>query len=122
MEFDGLEFPDAVEELASMLGLEVPREQRPGTKPGRDRAEIEDDFELMEKCARFFSNQLREHPNRERVVEYLKGRGLSGEIVRDFGIGYAPEQWDAVLREFGRTPDLQKQLLALKNDYRKRSW
>ncbi|RUO19813.1 DNA primase [Aliidiomarina haloalkalitolerans] len=114
MEFDGLEFPDAVEELASMLGLEVPREQRPGTKPGRDRAEIEDDFELMEKCARFFSNQLREHPNRERVVEYLKGRGLSGEIVRDFGIGYAPEQWDAVLREFGRTPDLQKQLLALK--------
>lgn len=114
MEFDGLEFPDAVEELASMLGLEVPREQRPGAKPGRGRAEIEDDFELMEKCARFFSQQLREHPNKERVVEYLKGRGLSGEIVRDFGIGYAPEQWDAILREFGRSPDQQKQLLALK--------
>lgn len=114
MEFDGLEFPDAVEELASMLGLEVPREQRPGAKPGRDRSEIEDDFDLMEKCARFFTQQLREHPNKERVVEYLKGRGLSGEIVRDFGIGYAPEQWDAILREFGRSPDQQKQLLALK--------
>jgi len=114
MEFDGLEFPDAVEELASMLGLEVPREQRPGNKPARDRAEIEDDFELMERCARFFSQQLRDNPNRERVINYLKGRGLSGEVVRDFGIGYAPEQWDAILREFGKSPDRQKQLLALK--------
>lgn len=114
MEYDGLEFPDAVEELASMLGLEVPRETRPGAKPARDKAEVADDFALMENCAQFFARQLRDNPERERVIAYLKQRGLSGEIVRDFSIGYAPKEWDTVLKHFGKSRKQQDQLLALK--------
>ncbi|TRW48131.1 DNA primase [Aliidiomarina halalkaliphila] len=115
MEYDGLDFPDAVEELAASMGLEVPRETRGGSgKPGRDKSEIEDDFQLMEQCARFFAKQLKTSSERERVVGYLKNRGLSGEVVRDFGIGYAPEAWDAILREFGTSKERQQQLLALK--------
>ncbi|MCH8493353.1 MAG: DNA primase [Idiomarina sp.] len=114
MEYDGLEFPDAVEELAAMLGLEVPRETRPGSKPARDKAEVEDDFAVMEACAQFFARQLKENPEKERVISYLKGRGLSGEVVRDFCIGYAPKEWDSVLRKFGGSRKQQDQLLALK--------
>jgi len=115
MEYDGLEFPDAVEELASSMGLDVPREQGTGTaKSAQEKEQIADDYALMEKCAKFFARQLREHPDKQRVIDYLKGRGLTGEVVKDFDIGYAPDQWDAVLREFGRNEQAQKQLLALK--------
>lgn len=114
MEYDGLEFPDAVEELASMLGVEVPREQSTGGGKPQDKQQLADDYALLEKCAQFFAQQLRAAPNKERVVEYLKGRGLSGETVKAFGIGYAPDSWDAVLRQFGGNKAMQDQLLALK--------
>ena len=125
MEYDRLEFPEAIEELARFHGLEVPREKssQPGMSPQK-KAQIEDDYELMEQVARFFSQQLKSHSNKDKAIEYLKGRGLSGEIVKSFGIGYAPPEWDAVLKTFGTTPQKQQQLLDLKliteNDNRRR--
>lgn len=113
MEYDGLEFPDAVEELAAMLGVEVPREQAGGGKPV-DKQQQADDYALMESCAKFFSHQLRTHADKDRVIEYLKGRGLSGQTVKDFDIGYAPDDWDTLLKQFGATRESQQQLLALK--------
>lgn len=115
MEYDGLDFPDAVEELASMLGVDVPREQSSGRggKPV-DKQQQADDYALMDACAKFFASQLRQHPDKQRVIDYLKGRGLSGQIVKDFEIGYAPDAWDAVMKQFGRHKDAQSQLLALK--------
>lgn len=112
MEYDGLEFPDAVEELASMLGVEVPREQSSG-KPV-DKQQQADDYALMEACAKYFAGQLRSHPDKARVIDYLKGRGLSGQTVKDFDIGYAPEAWDSILKQFGKGRDAEQQLLALK--------
>lgn len=112
MEYDGMEFPDAVEELASLMGVEVPRQQ--GTGKPVDKQQQADDYALMETCARFFSAQLRQHPNKDTVIEYLKQRGLRGETVKEFGIGYAPPEWDAVLNQFGGQRDAQNQLLALK--------
>ena len=112
MEYDGLEFPDAVEELASMLGVEVPREQSAG-KPV-DKQQQADDYALMEACAKYFAGQLRSHPDKARVIDYLKGRGLSGQTVKDFDIGYAPEAWDSILKQFGKGRDAEQQLLALK--------
>jgi len=113
MEYDGLEFPDAVEVLAQELGLTVPREKGSGG-PQRDRAEIEDDFAVMEQAAQFFQQQLREHAKSASVIAYLKQRGITGETAKRFGIGYAPEQWDAVLRKFGGQKKREEQLLALK--------
>lgn len=115
MEYDGLEFPDAVEELAAMLGVEVPREQSSGHsgKPV-DKQQQADDYALMEACGKFFAAQLRSHPDKARVIDYLKGRGLSGQTVKDFDIGYAPEAWDSILKQFAKGRDTEQQLLALK--------
>ena len=115
MEYDKLEFPDAVEELASFNGLEVPREQGPGNNnTGRDRQQKEADFKLMEDAARYFQYQLRQHPNKQQAVEYLKQRGLSGEICQKWGIGFAPAEWDGLLKTLGRDQKQIKQLLELK--------
>src|SRR5690606_40547788 len=73
----------------------------------------QDDYELLDKVARFFAHQLKHHQQGSKAVDYLKGRGLSGEVVKTFGIGYAPPEWDSALAAFGRTPALQQQLVDL---------
>ncbi|RUO58888.1 DNA primase [Pseudidiomarina marina] len=115
MKFDGLEFPEAVEELAHMLGLEVPRET--STNPAADarkRAQESSDYEQMERATKFFAHQLRHHANSKRVIDYLKGRGLSGDIVKQFQIGYAPDGWDGVLNALGSDQRSKQQLVDLK--------
>ncbi|MBN7820325.1 DNA primase [Bowmanella yangjiangensis] len=125
MEYDRLEFPEAIEELARYQGVEVPREQGNSPQQSKEkRQQQENDYELMEKVARFFVHQLKHHSNGSQAIDYLKQRGLSGDIVKQFNIGYAPSDWDAALKTFGRTPALQQQLLDLKviseNEQRRR--
>lgn len=115
MKFDGLEFPEAVEELAHMLGLEVPRETSANpAADARKRAQESSDYEQMERAAKYFAHQLRQHPNSARVIDYLKGRGLSGEIVKHFQIGYAPDGWDGLLTALGHDQRSKDQLVDLK--------
>ena len=90
MNYDRLEFVEAVEALAQSLGLEVPREQTSRGGPPRDKAEEEGLYEVLARAERFYRQSLRDAPN---AIEYLKGRGLTGEAARDFGIGYAPPGW-----------------------------
>jgi DNA primase len=125
MEYDRLEFPEAVEELAQYHSIEVPREENSAPAPSKEQKQQKiDDYELMENVARFFAQQLKTHSDKDKAIDYLKQRGLSGEIVKSFGIGVAPSEWDAVLSTFGRTPQTQQQLLDLKlvteNDNRRR--
>ncbi|TAA47217.1 DNA primase [Corallincola spongiicola] len=127
MEYERLEFVDAIDELAGQMGLEVPREQRSGKSPQAKQASAEqkrDGYELMEQLARFYQAQLRQNPNSKKVVEYLKQRGLSGETARDWEIGYAPADWDGVFKAFGHTAQQQEQLLSLgmliENDNKRR--
>ncbi|MGM0906751.1 MAG: DNA primase [Pseudomonadota bacterium] len=115
MEFDGLNFPDAVEELAGIMGVEVPREQAENPELAQKKQQqVRDDAELMSKTARFFQHQLKHHESSERVINYLKGRGLSGETVKRFQIGYAPDAWDSLLSTFGSSAPQRQQLLELK--------
>jgi DNA primase len=88
MQYEGLEFVDTIEELAKMAGLEVPREA--GSREQIPRTGL---YELMEKASLFFQSQLKQN---QSAIDYLKTRGLSGEICRDFGVGYAPDSWDAL--------------------------
>ena len=92
MQYEGLEFLDAVEELARAAGLEVPRSstQQPRIDTGL--------YDILQSCSKFYVEQLRQHPE---AVEYLKGRGLSGEICRDFDIGFAPTGWDGLIKQLG---------------------
>ncbi len=66
----------------------------------------------MAQADEYYRKQLREHPQRQTAVDYLKGRGLSGQIAAEFGIGYAPPGWDNLLNTLGDTPERQKQLVA----------
>ncbi len=55
-------------------------------------------YDILSACSTFYVEQLKNHPS---AVEYLKGRGLSGEVSRDFAIGYAPADWDALIKQLG---------------------
>ena len=118
MEFDRLDFPDAVEELASHYGMTVPREetnQTPAQQKQQQQvyAQKQDDYALMEKISRFYQQQLRVAEDKETAINYLKGRGLSGEIVKEFGIGYISDTWDGMMKVFATTPAVTKQLVDL---------
>ena len=95
MEYDNMSFPEAVEEIARQVGVDVPRELS-DQSPELDVRPL---FDVMEKADAFFRSQLRRHPTSAKAVEYLKGRGLSGEIAAEFGIGYAPPGWDNLMAE-----------------------
>ena len=115
MEFDRLEFVEAIEELARYHGLEVPREK--GSRPAMSeekKQQQQDDYAVMEQVARFFQHQLRQNGNSKKAIDYLKNRGLSGDIVKQWEIGYAPDSWDALLNTFGKDPQRIKQLVDLK--------
>ncbi len=96
MEHDRMAFPEAVEELASHLGLEVPREAGSQAPPARRNSDSL--YELMARVAKFYSEALTRD---ERAQQYLAGRGLAGDIIQRFGIGYAPDAWSEVLQRFG---------------------
>ncbi|MGR5238022.1 DNA primase [Vibrio alfacsensis] len=116
MEFERLEFVEAIEELASYLGLDVPREQRSGgssqfsSGPQASSSEKRSLYDLMGSIAQFYRNQLKQ-PASKVAIEYLKDRGLSGEIVQKFGIGYVADEWDLVRKNFGQQKDNQDMLV-----------
>ncbi|WP_038183052.1 DNA primase [Vibrio rhizosphaerae] len=115
MEYERLEFVEAIEELAGLLGLEVPREK--GTTPfdaQKSQARKEQKrtlYDLMEQIAQFYRHQLR-HTSSKVAIDYLKNRGLSKEIVQKFGIGYIADEWDLVHKNFSRTPESEQMLTA----------
>ncbi len=104
MQYDRLSFPEAIEALAKQAGMEIPRESKTSTRPT-----INDDiYELLTRITQFYQTELR---GAEQAIDYLKQRGMSGTVARDFCIGYAPSGWDHLLRAFGKTPALKQQLL-----------
>ncbi|HLS80378.1 MAG TPA: DNA primase [Steroidobacter sp.] len=94
MEHDHLSFVEAVEDLAARLGMEVPREHQQPARPSR----AEGLFQTLEQAAEFYRHELKRSA---RAREYLKARGLTGETAARFALGYAPDAWDALLRQFG---------------------
>ncbi|MFT5548373.1 MAG: DNA primase [Gammaproteobacteria bacterium] len=89
MEYDHMEFVEAIETLAQIIGLEVPYEQ--GQAPSAPTHSFEPLYESLEQCSNYFQSQLKLNP---LAIEYLKQRGISGDIARDFAIGFAPKGWN----------------------------
>ncbi|MCV2401540.1 DNA primase [Marinomonas sp. C2222] len=108
MEHDHLDFVDAIEVLAKDAGMEVPREQG---APDR----YEQNAELLKRLSessQFYQAQLIQHPDKKKATDYLsKDRGLSGQIAKVFGLGYAPSGWDNLLKSVGTRAESQEQLL-----------
>ncbi len=110
MEFDGLSFPDAVEKLADQMNMAVPREAA-SQREVQQEQEHQSLFKRMEAASQFFERQLREHDKRDRAIQYLKGRGLSGKAAKFFGIGYAPPGWDNLQEALGTDKTAVRELV-----------
>jgi DNA primase len=90
MAYGGMGYVDAVKDLASGVGMQVP-EWQPRTPEEAHKKERETDLTaLLERAMEFYRAELKKSP---RAIEYLKGRGLTGEIAARFRIGYAPDDW-----------------------------
>lgn len=108
MEYEHLDFVDAIETLAAEYHVEVPREDAPaGTSQARD--DKQPLFDVLEQASHLYQQQLR---NSERAIEYLKQRGLSGEIARRYKLGYAPDGWNFLLDNMGSNASNIKHLKA----------
>lgn len=92
MKHRNLEFVEAVEELAAVAGMEVPHEARSQRTSG-----TRDLFDILEQARAFYESQLRQSTERDVAVDYLKKRGLSGEIAKTFRLGFAPSGWRNLL-------------------------
>jgi len=102
MAYGGMGYVDAVKELAASAGMQVP-EDRPRTQEDLARQERETDlYAVMEKAMEFYRAELKKSP---RAVEYLKRRGLTGEIAARFRIGYAPDDWQGLQAAFSKYED-----------------
>jgi len=108
MDYEHMEFVEAIEELARRAGLEVPREAGeaagPSTLPH---------YALLERVSGWYQEQLRSHPQAARAVDYLKQRGLTGEIAARFDIGYAPPGWENLATALNADTATHKLLLEL---------
>ncbi|BFM17882.1 DNA primase [Maricurvus nonylphenolicus] len=108
LDYDRVSFPEAVEQLARLAGVEVPREAKPKDDPAeRTRKRL---YGLLEKADEYYQQQLRQHPAKHFPVNYLKNRGLSGAIAKDFGIGFAPPGWDNLMQTLGDSDETRKLL------------
>lgn len=104
MELNGLGFVEAIEDLAGRYGLDIPREAgyRPASK------QHDELYGLLEQAAQFYRKQLQGHKG--RAADYLKGRGISGTVMEDYEIGYAPSGWKRILNALGKSAGARTRL------------
>lgn len=109
MHYDRLSFPEAIETLARQVGMSLPQGSgaSPATKKAGSHQEL---YELNAKVCAYYQTQLKQAPH---AIEYLKGRGLSGEIARQFKLGYALQGSHHLLHLFGKTEADKKKLVAV---------
>jgi DNA primase len=104
MEYEHMSFVEAIESLASIMGVDVPRDE--SDKPARRYDEL---FSLMSSVETHWQNCLKDS---SAAVDYLKKRGIDGATAKRYGIGFAPDSWSDVLDKFGKTPEATERLLA----------
>ena len=100
MEHLGIGFIDAVRDLAQQAGMQVPEDDRSPQQREQEKAQKQRQAtltEILAKAGQHYRQQLKGNP---RAIEYLKGRGLTGQIALQFGLGYAPDGWRSLASAF----------------------
>ncbi|WP_347260804.1 DNA primase [Rudaea sp.] len=97
MNYDRMEFPDAVEELAARVGLKVPYEGG-GKRPVEDSTDL---YTVLDAAAKFYQRELTKNA---KARAYFDARGLDAATIERFGLGFAPDQWDALKTALGTSP------------------
>lgn len=106
MQHERLHFPEAIEALARQTGMEVPRSTSAQTiKKDESLPAL---FDLMSKAAQVYYEQMKKS---QHAIQYLKNRGISGHIAKQFMLGYSPPGWSHLLDQFGKTEEDKKKLL-----------
>lgn len=110
MNYSHLDFVEAVEDLAAFIGVDVPREsvEYSGQQKAADLSSL---YKVMEQVAVFYVEQLRTSSEGRQAAEYLKHRGVSTGIARDYMLGYAPKKWQVLVDRFGEQALLDAGLL-----------
>jgi len=98
MDYERLEFPDAVEELAQTVGLTVPREGGREAAPREDKTDL---YALLDAAASWYEGEL---PRNADAQAYCRKRGLDAETIKRFRLGWAPAGYDGVIKALGNTP------------------
>ncbi|MDP7561759.1 MAG: DNA primase [Methylococcales bacterium] len=117
MDYSHLNFVEAVEDLASFVGIDVPREES-ATTPLIGKQDLASLYAVQQQVAKFYAQQLRDSNNDGLAVQYFKDRGVSGEVARDFLLGYAPDQWHLLADQFDTGLLKKAGLLIAKEDGR----
>ena len=107
MEHDHMDFRTAIETLAKAAGMEVPREESNPREEAAQRRRL-DIYSELEKASIFYRFNLKSH---QPAVDYLKSRGLTGQIAREFALGYAPDEWDSLIKICGDDQQALKLML-----------
>ncbi len=117
MEYEGQEFVAAIEDLAQQQGMEVPREAHSAGESYNQHQHL---YELMELVSQTYQKLLKSHPQANKAVNYLKNRGLSGQIAKQYGIGFVPDEWQNLLHlkpeQKPLIEDLEKAGMMIKKD------
>jgi len=115
MEYEHLDFVEAIESLASTMGMEVPREEGKQRSP-QQQQRTKNLIDLMQEASAYYQQQLKSNPV---AIDYLKQRGLSGEIAQSYGVGYSQKSWDAAINYLSKNYQAEQIIdsgLAIKKD------
>lgn len=107
MDYEHQSFVEAIEELAQMAGLQVPKVAYSGNQP----KQTPEQFELLQQVSKYYQYQLHNHPQSKSVLDYIQQRGLSPNIVEKFELGFAPPGWDNVFNIIGAGDQQKNQIL-----------
>ncbi|WP_193073159.1 DNA primase [Pseudomonas sp. FME51] len=111
MDFERLDFPQAVDELARQAGVEIPREDSGNSRSPRQTRQDSPLYPVLENAAAYYRQQLRRHTQRKRAVDYLQQRGLSGQIAKQYDLGFAPPGWNNLMGHLATDNSEEKQLI-----------
>ncbi|MDF1796966.1 MAG: DNA primase [Coxiellaceae bacterium] len=95
-QYDHLDFIDALGQLAGQLGLEIPKSDN---DDGQPRESKEPYYQVLAECSQYYQQLLKQQP---AAIDYLKSRGLSGAIAKQYGVGFSIDSWDALSKHIGK--------------------
>ncbi len=107
MEYEHSSFVDAVEELAQMVGMQVPKV----AYDQKAQKQAPEQFALLDQVANYYQHQMKHHPQAQQVQHYVQQRGLSAEVINNFCLGFSPPGWDNVLNSIGADDEAKVQAL-----------
>jgi DNA primase len=111
MDYERMEFVEAIETLAHKAGVTIPYQQQQQSSQVQQTNGV-DHYQLMAEIAHYYQQQLRQHPAGKQVIEYLKHRGLTGDIAKRYALGFAPAGWDNLLKKFANNNQRRQALAA----------